>query len=113
VALFWLRRVKYVPENLSIDGQVRRRFLVTLVLSLILFWGTIWIDLWLISNFENFLQGPLEALSEAGRSWQTFLLAGIGGLTFYVANLIWTQGTFSGQYALWPGPKINEETLSK
>jgi hypothetical protein len=107
VAFAWLRRVKYVPENLSIDQAVRRQFVVSLIVSLIVFAATIWLDLWLISSFEEIIQGPLEALSEMGRSWQTFLLISVAGLTFYVANLVWTRGAFSGRYALWPGPKHN------
>lgn len=105
VALGWLRRVKYVPENLSIDGAVRRQFVVALFVSLIVFGATIWLDLWLLDSFESIIQGPLEALSEAWRSWQTFLLISLAGVSFYAANLFWTRGAFSGRYALWPGPK--------
>jgi len=101
----WLRRVKYVPENLSIDGKVRGRFVVALIVSAIAFGAAVWLDLWLVYNFETFLQGPIEALSETLRSWQTFSLVGLATLTFYVATLIWTRGAFSGRYALWFGPK--------
>jgi hypothetical protein len=104
VALLWLRRVKYVPENLSLDRQVRQRFVVALVFSLIVFAGAVWLDLWLFYSFENFVQGPVEALSET-TSLQTFVLASIASLMFYVASLVWTRGAFSGRYALWPGPK--------
>jgi hypothetical protein len=107
VAFAWLRRVKYVPENLSIDRAVRYQFIVSLILSLIVFGATIWLDIWLISSFEQIIQGPMEALAETGRSWQTFVLVSLAGLTFYVANLVWTRGAFSGRYALWPGPKRN------
>ena len=105
VSLAWLRRVKYVPENLSIDGRVRRRFLVALFLSLMAFGMTVWVDLWLFYSFETIIQGPMEALTETWRSWQTFLLITLAGLTFYAASLLWTRGAFSGRYALWPGPK--------
>lgn len=103
--LAWLRRVKYVPENLSIDRQVRRRFLVALSLSLVLFGTGIWLDLWLVYKFETIIQGPVEAFVETWSAWQTFLLMSLGGLTFYVASLFWTRGAFSGRYALWLGPK--------
>lgn len=105
VSLAWLRRVKYVPESLSIDGPVRRRFVVALFLSLTAFGLSVWIDLWLLSSFETIIQGPMEALTETWRSWQTFLLIALASLTFYAASLLWTRGAFSGRYALWPGPK--------
>ena len=105
VSFAWLRRVKYVPENLSIDRRVRGRFVVALVMSAVAFYGAVWLDLWLVYNFETFLQGPFEALSETLRSWETFLLVGLATLTFYAASLIWTRGAFSGRYALWFGPK--------
>jgi hypothetical protein len=104
VALLWLRRVKYVPENLSLDRQVRQRFVVALVFSLIVFAGAVWLDLWLFYSFENFVQSPVEALSET-TSLQTFVLIAIASLMFYVASFLWTRGAFSGRYALWPGPK--------
>ena len=101
----WVRRVKYVPENLSIDGKVRGRFVIALIVSAIAFCAGVWLDLWLIYNFETFLQGPFEALSETLRSWETFSLVGLATSTFYAASLIWTRGAFSGRYALWFGPK--------
>lgn len=105
ISLGWLRRVKYVPEELSIDQKVRRRFFGALLVSLLLFGASIWLDLWLIYTFETASQTALEALSEAWLSWQSFLLVGLAGLTFFIASLFWTRGTFSGRYALWPGPK--------
>lgn len=101
----WLRRVKYIPENLSIDGKVRGRFVIALVVSAIAFCTAVWLDLWLFYNFETLLQGPFEALSETLRSWETFSLVGLASLTFSAASLLWTRGTFSGRYALWFGPK--------
>src|SRR5690242_10074647 len=105
VSLAWLRRVKYMPESLSLDGKVRRRFLVALLLSLIVFGASVWLDVWLVYSFENMIHDPVEAISEVSRSWQTFVFMSLAALMFYVAGLFWTRGAFSGRYALWPGPK--------
>lgn len=105
VSLGWLRQVKYVPESLSLDGIVRRRFLIALLLSLIVFGGSVWVDAWLLYSFENIIHDPVEAISEVWRSWQTFVFISLAAVTFYAASLFWTRGTFSGRYALWPGPK--------
>jgi hypothetical protein len=107
VTLMWIRKVKYVPENLSIDGKVRRRFLAALALSLALFGLANWMDLWFVYSSETIIPGPMEALLETWSMWQTFLLMSLSGLTFYVASLLWTRGAFSGRYALWLGPKRN------
>ncbi|HKU76918.1 MAG TPA: hypothetical protein VJR02_23610 [Pyrinomonadaceae bacterium] len=105
VSVAWLRRVKYIPENLSIDNKVRRRFVAALLLSLLVFEMTVWLDFWLFYSFETVLQGPIEALSETWRSWQAILLIGLASVMFYAASFFWTRGAFSGRYALWPGPK--------
>lgn len=106
LAAIWLRRVKYVPEKLSIDQYVRKLFIFLLIGASVIFAISIWLDLWLIYQPESFTQTALTALSETARNWQSWLLVTIADLTFYAGCVLWTRGAFSGRYALWPGPPV-------
>ena len=106
LAVILLRRVKYVPEKLSIDRQVRKLFFLLLVVASVIVVIAIWLDLWLIHESESFTQTALMALSETGRNLQTWLLVLLADLTFFFACVLWTRGAFSGRYALWPGPPV-------
>lgn len=101
----WLRRIKYLPEELSIDRKVRKAFLWSFVLSALLFIVSLWIDLWMVHEFETTSLSFVEAFSETMRGWYWLALLSLAALAFYIANVLFTQGAFSGRYALRPGPK--------
>jgi membrane protease YdiL (CAAX protease family) len=101
----WLRRIKYLPEELSIDRKVRKAFLRAFVLSVVLFVVSLWVDLWMVHEFETTSLSFMEALSETMRGWYWLALLALAALFFCIANMVFTQGAFSGRYALRPGPK--------
>jgi hypothetical protein len=98
----WLRRIKYQPEELSIDAKVRKAFLYSLLAGVVLFVVSLWFDLWLVHSFPRVSLGSLEALSEAMRGWYWLQLVGLAAASFFVACYLMTRGAFSGRYALQP-----------
>lgn len=101
----WLRRIKYAPEELSIDRKVLRAFFWSLVSSIVLFIISMCLDLWLFREFESTSLSFTEALSETLHGWYWLALTGLGILTFYVGVILFTRGPFSGRYALLPRTK--------
>jgi hypothetical protein len=104
----WLRRIKYAPEELSIDPKVRRALAYSLVVSLFVFAAALWADIWLIYSFPRVNLGALEALSEALSGWYWVALLGLAAACFFVTNYVHIRllfKGFSGRYALNPSRK--------
>jgi hypothetical protein len=102
----WLRRIRYAPELLTIDKSVRRAFIWSAVYSAIGLLLLLLFDAWLFYDF-GIPPTLAEVVSQILLSWQVFSILVLSLLAFYVASVLFTRGssTFSGRYALWPGPK--------
>lgn len=106
--LFVFRRIKYEPEEITLDRKVRRAFLLTAGLTLFGLAIFLLIDVSMIRDFGIELTFA-EAVSQVWLGWETVIILAFAALTFYVVAVLFTRvfgrAFPSGRYALWPWPK--------
>ena len=112
VVFIIFRRIKYEPEELTLDRKVRKAFLLAVVATFLSLAILLLLDVYLVHDFGLDLTFA-EAVSQVWLGWRTLSILVGAVLALYVVAVLFTRPRFfgqafpSGRYALWPWPKPN------